>query len=216
LYVSNLNDPPVLSAVMGKSILEDQWTNFVFTVSDLETPAADLQLRGTSTNQALVPDGNIAVAVNGNQRAVTVTPLPDAFGKTLLTFTLSDGTNTVSRTATLTVNAVNDAPSFTLRTNQVVARNNAGSVTNQVIAASSKGPANESSQTLTYSLGNNTNAALFLVQPSLKPNGDLVFKPKAGANGSVTLSVTLKDSGGTLNGGVNTNGPVPLTIVITP
>jgi hypothetical protein len=216
LYVTNVNDAPTLTSVMGKTIFEDRWTNFVFTVNDLESGPGPLALTVASTNQTLLPNDLIMVLASNTTRTVVVEPEADAFGKTLLTFTLSDGTNAVSRTATLTVNAVNDAPSFTLRTNLVVVRNNAGQVTNNVVATASKGPANEVSQTLTYTIGNNTNTALFLVQPSIKANGNLVFKPKTGANGSVTLSVTLKDSGGALNGGANTCGPLPLTITITP
>jgi hypothetical protein len=152
---------------------------------------------------------------SNNWRRVLVTPLPDAFGKTLLTFTVSDGTNSASKTAVLTVTAVNDAPSFVLWTNRLAVPNQGITVTNQIILSASKGPANESAQILSYTIAN-PDPFFFALAPTLKPSGVLTFKPKTGVTGSVTLGITLKDTGGTLNGGVNTNGPVPLTIVITP
>ncbi|MFM8531678.1 MAG: tandem-95 repeat protein, partial [Ilumatobacteraceae bacterium] len=62
----------------------------------------------------------------------------------------------------------------------------------------SAGPANESSQAISY-LVTGGNADLFSTLPAISPEGSLTFTPKANANGSVLLTVTVKDNGGTTN-----------------
>jgi large repetitive protein len=64
--------------------------------------------------------------------------------------------------------------------------------------APSAGPSNESSQTISYTItGASTN--LFSVAPAISADGTLTFTPKANANGSELLTVTVKDNGGTTN-----------------
>jgi hypothetical protein len=147
---------------------------------------------------------------NSAMRDITVYPVADQYGKTLLTFTVGDGTNGASAAALLTVNGVNDQPSFSLVTNLVVAPNNAG-YTNPIIATAFAG-ANEGTQTLKYYI---TNAApgLFAAQPAISPAGVLTFKPKGGTDvGPATLTVVVKDSGGVLNNGKDLSESQQLTI----
>lgn len=120
-----------------------------------------------------------------------------------------------TRTISGSIIAVNDAPSFT-KGNNVTVLEDAGSQTLVGWASDiSAGPANESGQTLTWVISNN-NIALFSVQPSVDSNGTLRFTPGANANGVATVSVTLKDSGGTANGGVDTSTTQTFTITVTP
>jgi hypothetical protein len=79
----------------------------------------------------------------------------------------------------------------------------------------SQGPANESGQTLEF-LVTNTNNALFAVQPAIAANGTLTFTPAADAHGAATVTVRLKDNGGTANGGVDTSAAQTFTITVTP
>ena len=44
----------------------------------------------------------------------------------------------------------------------------------------------------------------------------LTYTPAANANGLATVTVRLKDDGGTANGGVDTSGPQTFTITVTP
>ena len=45
--------------------------------------------------------------------------------------------------------------------------------------------------------------------------GTLTYTPAANANGVATVTVRLKDDGGTANGGVDTSGPQTFTITVT-
>src|SRR5205823_659791 len=76
------------------------------------------------------------------------------------------------------------------------------------------GPPDESGQTLTFKTVND-NITLFAVQPAIDSAGTLTFTPAPNAHGTATLTVTLKDNGGTANGGIDTSDSHTFTIVIT-
>jgi hypothetical protein len=75
-----------------------------FSVSDRETPVANLTVSGKSSNQALVPDANITFGGSGSARTVTITPSAGQAGLATITITVSDGTVSSSDTFVLTVN----------------------------------------------------------------------------------------------------------------
>src|SRR5262249_16538061 len=78
------------------------------------------------------------------------------------------------------------------------------------------GPPDESGQVLTFQLSNDNNA-LFATQPAIDAsNGNLTFEPASGATGSATVSVSLKDNGGTANGGVDTSRTKTFKITVNP
>ena len=116
-----------------------------------------------------------AIAANGT---LTFTLAANAFGAADVTVTLKDDGGTAlggvdtsaPQTFTITVNAVNDAPSFTsggaVTVNEDSAAYSAGWAT-----AISAGPANESGQTLTFDVTNDNNA-LFSVQPAIARRRD--------------------------------------------
>jgi hypothetical protein len=117
------------------------------------------------------------------------------------------------------VNPVNDAPSFSLKTNpnQSVAQP-AGAQTVASFAVSfSPGPLNESAQLVAEYLVSNNNNALFSVQPAIAANGTLTYTPAPGASGTATVSVRVRDNGGVdpPHGGVDTSGVRTFTITIT-
>jgi len=180
----------------------------------MESAPEDLVLSVVSTNQGLLPNEAITVSMGTypTQRVVHVVPAKDMNGMTLLTFTVSDGTNSASVSTTLRVTAVNDAPNFELDNNYA----NINAVVNQaysqkVIAVASRGPADEVKQLLIYVIANN-NPGIFLIQPRISADGILTFKAKA--KGTAVLTVGLKDSGGTLNGGANQSGTATINITI--
>jgi hypothetical protein len=215
LHLTNVNDTPSISLLDGLTVLEDQPATFALTVADQETIPAQLAFTVTADNPALVPPQGIQVSANGSNRLVTVSSRTNVWGKTRLTFTVSDGTNTSSRTTTLTVNPVNDAPAFVLITNQIVVRAGQPVYAKSIIASATMGPADESAQTPIYTMTVTANS-LFTTPPTLSAAGILTLKPRTGTSGSVSARVTLRDSGGTAFGGKDTYGPIPLTITVQP
>ncbi|MEG4360770.1 esterase-like activity of phytase family protein, partial [Microcoleus sp. C2C6] len=111
--------------------------------------------------------------------------------------------STASETATITVNPVNDAPSFT-KGGDSSASHNAGP---QTIAGWATGifpgPANESAQTVSFQVVGNDNTALFSVPPAIDSLGQLTFTPAGGATGTANITLNLRDSGRTDLGGVD-------------
>ncbi len=109
----------------------------------------------------------------------------------------------------------NAAPSFT-KGSDVVVVEDAG---NQTIAAWATnidpGAPTETGQLLDFQVIND-NPALFSVQPTISPEGTLVFTPAANASGAATLTVRLHDNGGTGLGGIDTSAPQSMVIQVTP
>ncbi len=98
---------------------------------------------------------------------------------------------------------VNDAPSFTKGADETVIRT---PVAHTVLGWATDiyhGVSDEGLQTLTFTVSDDN--GLFASQPAISPSGDLTFTGAPGAHGIATLTVTLKDDGGTANGGFDTS-----------
>lgn len=123
-----VNQAPTITDITTQTINEDEDTgNIAFSIGDVETSASALTLTKSSSNTTLVPNGNIIFGGSGANRTVKVTPVTNLSGSATITVIVSDGTDTQSDTFTLTVNAVNDAPTVTNIVNQEI---NEGESTN--------------------------------------------------------------------------------------
>ncbi|PYS67100.1 MAG: hypothetical protein DMF73_20130, partial [Acidobacteria bacterium] len=116
--------------------------------------------------------------------------------------------------AVITVNSANDAPSFTKGPDQSVSENSGAQTVNTWATNLSAGPSNESGQTLTFQVTNNTNSALFSAGPAISSTGALTYTPAANTSGTAVITVVLKDNGGTANGGVDTSTPQTFNITV--
>src|SRR2546428_9588844 len=119
-----------------------------------------------------------------------------------------------AQTLTISVTAVNDAPSFTKGADQTVLEDAGPQTVSGWATAVSAGLADESGQALNFIVPT-TNAALFSAQPAMSATGTLTFTLAAGATGAATVTVQLHDDGGTANGGVDTSAPQTLTLTRT-
>ncbi len=227
ITVNAVNDAPSFTKGLNQTVNEDAGAQ---TVNNWATaisagPADEVgqtltfQVTG-NTNTALFS----AVPLISATGTLTYTPAADANGSATLTINLKDSGGTAnggvdtsaSQTFTITVNAVNDVPSFSKGADQTV-NNNAGAQTvNNWATAISAGPANESGQTLTFQITNNTNSSLFSSGPAISSTGTLTYTPAANTGGTATITVNLKDNGGTANGGVDTSASQTFTITVTP
>ncbi|MGE0084686.1 MAG: tandem-95 repeat protein [Desulfococcaceae bacterium] len=125
--VLDVNDPPTITTIEDQTTTEDtQKKNIAFTVSDVETPAELLTVTLTSSNQVLVPNGNIVMVGTGNNRTLNITPALNQYGTTEITVTVSDKYTpeseilTVTETFILTVTSVNDSPAITMNSTSPV------------------------------------------------------------------------------------------------
>jgi uncharacterized repeat protein (TIGR02543 family) len=167
--------PPTISAIAGVTIAEDGSTGpMACTISDLITPASSLSVSGGSSNTGLVLNGNIVFGGSGGSRTVSVTPLANQTGSSLITVTVSNGEATASETFLLTVTAVNDAPTISAVANRVI---------------------NEDTSTgsLAFTVGDVETAAGSLVVTALSSNTTLVHHANillAGTGSQRTVTVT--------------------------
>jgi hypothetical protein len=118
------------------------------------------------------------------------------------------------KTLTVTVDAVNDAPGFTKGPDQTKDEDAGAQSIPDWATAISAGP-NESGQRVDFQLTNDNNG-LFAAggQPSVAPDGTLTYTPAADKNGSATVTIKAKDSGGTANGGQDESAEQTFTITV--
>ncbi|MEG3872473.1 choice-of-anchor D domain-containing protein, partial [Microcoleus sp. Z1_B5] len=216
ITVTPVNDIPSFTAT-NPTVNEDAgaqivtgWATFSPGPANESTQTATYTVSSIS-NSALFATPP-AIDANGN---LTYTPAADAFGTSTFDVKVQDSGGTANsgvdtsavQNFTITVNSVNDKPSFSNLGNQTLTAwtNTAQTISNWANTISF-GPADEATQTVSnYTITNNDNT-LFTTQPSLATNGTLTYTP-SGKPGTATVSVQLQDSGGTANGGIDTSSP---------
>jgi hypothetical protein len=147
--------------------------------------------------------------------AYLYTPDPDYTGPASFTFkaTAASGQSNVA-TVSITVRPVNDAPAFVKGPDQVLTEGAGPQDVPGWATGIAVGPANEAGQALTFQVTTD-NDALFDAPPQITPGGTLTYTPAPDAVGTVTLTVTLSDDGGTADGGIDTSAPQTFTLTIT-
>ena len=156
---------------------------------------------GSPSHGSLVANGSIDC---GGTDPVTCTqeftysPDTDYNGTDSFTFTAtSDGSPSVAATVDITVDPVNDDPTFTVGADVTVSEDSGSHSDGSFITDGSPGPSNESDQTLSYTVVA-TDTGLFGSGPAISASGGLTFTPATDAFGTTSVAVTLHDSlGGT-------------------
>jgi CSLREA domain-containing protein len=142
---------------------------------------------------------------------VTYTPNPNLNGSDLFKFKVSaSGLDADPADVNVTVNAVNDPPTFLQAGNQTVSEDAGPQSVPNFITAFSPGPADESGQTVQFIVTNNTNPGLFSAAPAIDASGTLTYTPAASGNGVATITIVAKDSGG----GNDASAPQSFTITV--
>jgi len=202
--------PDVLVANNGSddvSVIENETpVAFDSSVSGLEDNDIPIQLKTTAdiSPSYTIVQSPLHGSLSGTAPNLTYTPNPDYYGLDSFKFKITaGGVDSVTGTVSILVIPVNDPPSFTLSGANVTVYEDAPQQVKENWATGiSKGPY-ENSQGLRFILSND-NPDLFQIQPYMSiVKGRLIFKPKKDAYGSATVTVTLKDTGGTANGGID-------------
>jgi hypothetical protein len=219
LDITAVNDAPVTTPVTLAAIAEDSGPRLI-TQAQLLANASDVDNPSLTAVNLQITSGGGSLDNNGDG---TWTYHPASNDDTAVTFSygVSDGTATVATTATLDITAVNDAPSGadkTVSTNEDTA---------YTFTVGDFGFSDIDGNTLQAvkittlpAAGTLTNNGVAVAAGSFIPvaditGGHLVFTPAANANGTGYASFTfqVQDTGGTANGGVDTD-PSANTITI--
>jgi len=206
----NGNDPPVAGPDTF-SVLEDS----ILNVSAPGILTNDNDPDGNALTPVLSYYPNYGTIFNFSNGGFTYTPYTNLNGQDTAYYYIHDGWAGSSYNTPITINVVpvNDVPYFTKGAN-VLANEDSGSQSVYNWATGiSPGAYNEYDQTLTF-LTSNNNTSLFAVQPSITNYGTLYYVPATNAFGTAIVTVQLKDSGGTSNGGVDTSAAQTFTITI--
>ncbi len=199
----NSNVTPVADA-QAVTTNEDTPAAITLTASDLNTDPLTYQIVTPPTQGTL----------SGTAPNVTYTPNPDYNGPDSFAFKANDGqVDSNVATVAITVEPVNDAPSFVVGGTLTV-REDAGAQTVPGWAAGIRpGPANEAAQTVQF-IVTSDNDGLFQDPPALDGAGTLTFTPAPGGRGTATVTVRAQDDGGTPNGGEDTSAPQTFIITV--
>ncbi len=108
------NTNPTITTIANQTTDEDvSITSIGFTISDAEQALScnATYLSVTTDNSGLAGSGEVTFSGEGPNCTADISPIGNAFGTAVLTFTVSDGVGgTGSTSFSLTVNPVNDAP----------------------------------------------------------------------------------------------------------
>jgi Big-like domain-containing protein len=173
----------------------------------------------TASEASGPPNGTVTINADGS---FTYNPDVNFFGDDRFSYRATDPTGK-SSTATVTIHVapVNDAPWFTLNVNPVVVAA-AGGIAQTVANFAGglfPGAENEADQVLTFEVIGNSAPWLFAAGPTvtrdaLSNTATLRFTPAVGLFGASSVTIVLKDNGGTEFGGFDTSAPQTFTIVI--
>jgi hypothetical protein len=238
--VTAVNDPPTLNlpanvtmsdtgAALPGAANTTPRTVTLTGISDGDSPNfVGLTLSATSGNPSVL--GNPTITYSGGPTAVLSLPVPALHSNATVPITVrlrdSDGTanggvDVIERTFNVQVVAINDPPTIAPIANLNIA-DTAGEQT-VTLTGLSDGDAGGQSLTITAT---SSHPSIVTVSPVafVGPSSPLRFSPVVGAVGTATVTVTVKDNGGTANGGVDTTtrtfvvrvGPVPPEIEVAP
>jgi uncharacterized phosphosugar-binding protein len=193
VQVISVNDLPTISAIADQTTKEDTATSALsFTLSDIETSAADLTVTVATADGNLIPAANVVVTNGtGGNRTVILTPAANKVGNSLVTLTVHDADGgTADESLTLTVTGVNDAPAAVADTASV---SEDDQVTIDVLANDTDVDLLNEGDTLTIVSTAGVDNATVTVATDKK---SLTFKPNANWNGTETFNYTMKDAAG--------------------
>lgn len=124
LTVNRANTAPTISPLLARSTQANTNSGAIeFTVGDAESSANSLTVSGSSSNQTVLPFGNIVFGGTGANRTVTLTPAPNQIGVANVTITVSDGRLSASSTFVLSVTASSTVPKISDISNRTVVVN---------------------------------------------------------------------------------------------
>ena len=214
LTVTAANAAPTVTADSYTGLLEDaSFTRTAATglLSNDTDPDGDPL---TATKLTDPSHGSVSVSADGS---FSYTPAADYNGTDSFTYSVDDGHgHAPTGNVSLTIAAVNDAPSFTAGPDQTASFGAGPQTVPGWATAIAAGPGDESGQTLNF-LVSTSDDTQFSAVPTIDPaTGELTFTPAAAGTPGTTVTVTVRlhDDAGTANGGQDTSPPQQFTVTL--
>jgi hypothetical protein len=204
LNVPTGNQPPTLNTI-GNLVINENAGLQTVSLSGITSGSTNenqtLTVTAASGNTNLIPNPTVNYSSANTTGSLTFAPVTNANGTVTITVTVNDGgasNNIVTQTFTVTVNAVNQAPTLNALGNLTI-NENAGLQTVNLSGITS-GAANENQTLAVTALSGNTNLVPnpTVNYSSANTTGSLTFAPVTNAYGATTITVKVND-GGTSN-----------------
>lgn len=172
-------------------------------------------VEGTALEAALLDGpshGRLELRADGS---LDYTPDADWFGTDRFTYRAKLGAAlSAPAEAVVEVQGVNDAPRFTPGPDQEVEREEGEREVEHWAGDIVPGPPNESDQQVSFVVQVISGAKALEGTPEITSSGTLRYRP-SDHHGTALVQVSLRDDGGTANGGADTGSPHILTITVT-
>ena len=203
--VNPVNNVPTLNSLANLTINEgasQQNVSLAGITSGATNEAQSLSVTASSSDTSLISNPTITYTSPNTTGSIKFTPVALAFGSATITVTVNDGgasNNVFSRTFTVTVNPVNNAPTLNSLANRTI-NEGAGQQTVS-LAGISSGAANEDDTLVVTATSSNTGLIPNPTVNYTSPNatGSITFAPVAYGYGSATITVTVNDGAATSN-----------------
>ncbi|QDS86454.1 hypothetical protein EC9_06160 [Rosistilla ulvae] len=194
INVASVNDKPVFVADALFEIDEDETFTLPASVlaNDSAGPANEQQTLSISSVSATSAANGTVTLADG---VVTFQPAADYHGDDSFTYTISDGVDTTTATASFSIASINDAPNL-LPVTQLTQGSEAITLDKStLLAGATPGPADEASQTLTIFAVSNGGATSGGGNVVLNADQSITYTPPAGFSGTDTFQISVRDNG---------------------
>ena len=199
--VNAVNQPPTLKALGNLAIKENAGLQTV-KLSDISSGAANeiqnLKVSAVSSNPGLIFNPTVYYTNANTAGKLTFAPVTNTYGTATIAVTVNDGgtsNNIVTRSFTVTVNAVNQPPTLNALGNLAL-KENAGLQT-VTLSGITSGAANENQGLTVTAISSSTTLIPKPTVTYTSPNttGSLTFKPTPNKTGKAVITVTVNDGG---------------------
>jgi hypothetical protein len=215
LTITPVNDMPVAVDDSGTGFEGTEGASF--TTADVTVNDSDPEDGNVDpATVVVVDDPTLGSLTNNGDGTFEYTPDANANGVDTFTYRVADSGGLLSdpATVTVTITAVNDAPSFTRGSNLSLLMDSGLLTIENWATDIDPGPANESGQTVSFVL-TPADPAFFSTQPAIDAAGQLTFRVATGVSGSTTVAIVAMDDGGTANGGADSTAPITLEVLVS-
>ncbi len=180
------------------------------TVIDLSTVFSDPDPGELLSFSVEANENPSLVNIGFSGSSIIMSYTPNGHGTASITVRAEDPSGLFAVTATqVTVNPVNDPPSFSVPGSQIAF---VGLPLVVQMSSVSPGPANESGQIVTFTATSNNQSVL--PDADIVEAGNQITMTAIAAGGPVTVSVIAQDDGGTASGGVDVSGPKSFNVTV--
>jgi hypothetical protein len=193
--VAPVNDAPTLNPIYNFALNEDQ--NVTWPIDGISSGAANevqtLTISAVSSDPALLPNPVITYTSPSTNAGMSLAPTPNASGACTVTVTVSDGTDTFSRTFSVTVYAVNDRPTIDKVQGMILSEDPGEQVI--LLTGITAGASNESQPLTVTAVSGYTNAIPHPTIEYTSPNSTAVlrFTPVLNTPGLGPITVSVSD-----------------------